>query len=63
MVEVNIKTEKRLFKYLEVNYMPLKNKEEQKKDEKRDFLKLDQEIEVKKSELIIFHKTELLIIE
>jgi len=48
MVEVNIKIEKKLGIYLEVNYLLLKKKKDKKNYEKLDLLKFEVEIEVKK---------------
>jgi len=48
MVDLNIKTEKKLGIYLEVNYLLLKKKKDKKNFEKLDLLKYEAEIEVKK---------------
>jgi hypothetical protein len=58
MVVHNIKIEKKPGEFFVEDFTNLKRKKRQKRDENRDLLKCEAEIEVKKSERIIFLKIE-----
>ena len=63
MKNLKLEIKKKALKFLDQEYMNLKDKNERMKDLKIEKIKLAPEIDLKELEPIIFHKEELQIIE